>query len=260
MTHLYEIPSWLLLVAACVIAVLAAIGVQSWVHRRFPRVDFLEHNEVGGFIITVVGTLYAVMLAFVVSIVWQEYDASATRCAMEAADGATAWHIANGLPPSVAARTREALTSYARLMIVDEWPAMRRGQSSARGEILVTGLLHDLALFRPVNAGKTTVQAQMLQAIEQMHDARHQRLADNASGISPFQWMVLLLGAMITVGFCALFGLANRVIHNLMTGAVACVIAAMFVLIFELDYPFHGDLGITSAPWQTFMQSVGSQW
>jgi hypothetical protein len=260
MTHLYVIPSWLLLVAACAVAVPAAIGAQSVVHRRFSGVDFLEHNEVGGFIITVVGTLYAVMLAFVVSIVWQEYDASATRCALEVADGATAWHIANGLPPPVAARTREAVTDYARFMILDEWPAMRRGESSSRGEIIVTGLLHYLASFRPANAGEATVQAQILQNIAKMHDARHQRLADNAAGISAFQWMVLLLGAFITVGFCFLFGLANRIIHNVMTGAVACIIAAAFVLIFELDYPFHGDLGITSAPWQTFMQSVGSRW
>jgi hypothetical protein len=260
MTHFYAIPSWLLLVLTCAIAVAFATGAQIWIHRRFARIDFLQHNEVGGFIITVVGTLYAVTLAFVVSIVWQEYDGSATRCAMEAADGATAWHIAVGLPAPTGSYTRSAVVDYARLMIVDEWPAMRHGEASKRGEKLVTGLLHDLAVFRPANAGETTVQAQVLADIELMHNARHQRLADNATGLSPFQWTILLLGAVITIGFCFLFGLANQFIHNVMTGAVACVIALTFVLIFELDYPFHGDLGISSAPWQTFLRSIGTGW
>ena len=124
----------------------------------------------------------------------------------------------------------------------------------------MTGLLHDLAVFRPANAGETTVQAQVLQDLELMHNARHQRLADNATGLSPFQWMILVLGAAITIGFCFLFGLANQVIHNIMTGAVACVIALTFVLVFRLDYPFHGDPGISSAPWQTFLHSIGAAW
>lgn len=260
MTRLYAVPSWLLLAVACVVAVLLAIGGQAWVHHRFRRIDFLQHNEVGGFIIAVVGTLYAVTLAFVVSIVWQEYDGSATRTAMEAANAATAWHIAVGLPQSEAGQTRNALIGYARLMIRDEWPAMRSGGFSKRGELLVTGLLHDLAAFRPENAGESNVQAQILQNVEQMHNARHQRLADNASGISPFQWLILVLGAVLTIGFCFLFGLANARMHSIMTGTVACIIAATFVLIFELDYPFHGDLGISSEPWQTFVHSVGSSW
>ena len=258
MTWLYALPSLILLVLTCAVAVSLAIGVQTWIHRRYRRIDFLQHNEVGGFIVSVVGTLYAVTLAFVVSIVWQEYDGSATRAATEAADGATAWHIAVGLPEPASARTRAGVVTYARLMIGDEWPAMRRGGASARGELIVTTLMHDLAAFRPANAGESNVQAQVLQNIEAMHEARHQRLADNASGIAPFQWTILLLGAAITIGFCFLFGLANHAMHALMTGAVACIIGATFVLIFELDYPFRGDLGISAEPWLTFMHNIGS--
>jgi hypothetical protein len=258
MTRLYAIPSLLLLIVICALAVGVAIGTQIWIHRRFRRVDFLQHNEVGGFIVTVVGTLYAVTLAFVVSIVWQEYDGSATRSVMEAADGATAWHVAAGLPEPASSRTRDAVVRYARLMILDEWPAMRHGGSSAQGEGLVTGLLHDVAAFRPANAGESNVQAQVLERVEEMHEERHRRLADNAAGIAPFQWMILVLGAAITIGFCFLFGLANQSMHNMMTGAVACIVGATFVLIFELDFPFRGDLGISSEPWLTFMHSIGA--
>jgi hypothetical protein len=258
MTRLYAVPSLILLVLACAVAISLSVGVQSWIHRRYRRIDFLQHNEVGGFIVSVVGTLYAVTLAFVVSIVWQEYDGSATRAAVEAADGATAWHIAVGLPEPIASRTRAAVADYARLMIADEWPQMRHGGASVRGELIVTTLMHDLAAFRPANGGESNVQAQVLQNVEQLHEARHRRLADNASGIAPFQWTILVLGAAITVGFCFLFGLANQPMHNIMTGAVACIIGATFVLIFELDYPFRGDLGISPEPWLTFMHSVGA--
>ncbi len=121
MTRLYIIPSWLLLVAVCALAVYLAAGLQTLVHRRFRRTDFLQHNEVGGFTVTVVGTLYAVILAFVVSIVWQEYDGSSARSYTEAANAATAWQIALGLPDTVGTRTRAEIVEYARLMINEEW-------------------------------------------------------------------------------------------------------------------------------------------
>jgi hypothetical protein len=34
---------------------------------------------------------------------------------------------------------------------------------------------------------------------------------------------------------------------------VAAMIAATFVLIFELDYPFRGDLSVAPTGWQEFL-------
>ena len=43
--------------------------------RRWANVEVLErHNEVAGFIYTVVGVLYAVVLGFTAVIVWERYD------------------------------------------------------------------------------------------------------------------------------------------------------------------------------------------
>ncbi len=64
MALLYSSPSAILLLVAMAIAVAAAVGGQIYVHRRFSEQDFVQHNEVGGFIIAVVGTLYAVVLGF----------------------------------------------------------------------------------------------------------------------------------------------------------------------------------------------------
>ena len=71
MTFLYGIPAPLLLLLALVVAVAAAGAGQGFVHRRFRSQDFIAHNEVGGVIIAVSGTLYAVMLGFLTVAVWQ---------------------------------------------------------------------------------------------------------------------------------------------------------------------------------------------
>ena len=66
---LYQIPPLALLFVAILVALAFACGGQALVHRRFGSENFVHHNEVGGFIIAVVGTTYAVLLGFLITVV-----------------------------------------------------------------------------------------------------------------------------------------------------------------------------------------------
>jgi Protein of unknown function (DUF4239) len=255
---LYAVPAWLLLTLACATAVLLAVGGQIWVHTRFSRVNFIQHNEVGGFTIAVVGTLYAVIVAFIVAIDWQEYDGSASRLATEAAAGMTVYHVAAGLPEPIRSRMRSTIVGFARDMLDQEWPRMRTGGSSPRGEALITDALHEISQFRPQNLGESNVQSLIVQRVQDVHELRHQRLFDNSAGISWFEWLILFFGAFLVVGFFYLFGVQSQSVHRIMAAVVACMIAASFVLIFELDYPFRGDLAISPGPWAEFLRAIGA--
>jgi Protein of unknown function (DUF4239) len=252
MTALYGIPAWLLLVLAMAIAAGLACAGQIAVRRAFPRVDFTAHNDVGGIVLGVVGGLFGVTLAFIIAIVWQEFDGTSQRAALEAGAATDLWHVASGLPDPEGRRVRNDLVQYADLMVKDEWPAMRSGRTSPRAEQLLTRTFESVARYRPPNSGAANAQSAALQYLGTLHDARHHRLDDNNSGVSPFEWVILVIGALAVVGLCYLVGLPDLRTQLLMTGAVAAMIAAMFTLIFELDYPFRGDLSVSSAPWTEF--------
>jgi hypothetical protein len=256
MTALYALSPWTLLGVTAVVAVVLTCAGRVVVRRRFPRWDFVQHNEVAGFIVAVVGTLFAVTLAFVTAIVWQEYDRSASRAAVEASAATDVWHLALGLPEPLATRTRSRIVEYAHAMVEREWPAMRRGEASESGERILTEALSDVARFHPRDTGEANVQAAVLHGLETMHDARRDRLFDNAAGVSPFQWGILLVGALVVIGFCYLFGMANEGVMLIMLSLLAILIASTMVLIFELDYPFRGDLAITPQAWTGFLQRL----
>ena len=253
MTALYALPSWAVLLGAVALAVALACAGHVAVRRAFPKIDFPAHNEVGGIVLGVIGGLFAVMLAFIVAIVWQEFDAATQRVAVEVGAATDLWHTSRGLPPPLGPAVRRDLVGYADLMVHDEWPAMRTGARSKRAENLLTRTFEDVAQFRPAHAGAANAQSASLQYLGALHDARHHRLDDNASGVSPFEWTILLIGSLVVVGICYLVGLTSLRAQLLMTGAVAAMIAATFVLIFELDYPFRGDLSIEPSGWQEFL-------
>jgi hypothetical protein len=251
-TALYAIPVWLLLALAIVVAAGLACAGQLLVRRMFPGADFRPHNEVAGIVLGIIGGLFGVTLAFIIAIVWQEFDQTQQRVAIETSAAADLYHTATGLPAPLGPGVRGNLIAYARLLVDDEWPAMRSGGSSARAEQLLTRTYQDIARFRPRDVGSSNAQAAALTYVGVLHDARHRRLDDNNSGVSPFEWSILVIGALIIVGLCYLVGFPDVRTQLVMTGALAAMIAVMFTLIFELDYPFRGDLAIAPTGWQAF--------
>lgn len=254
MTALYAVPSMLVLFVAMALAATVACAGLILVHTRFPRLNFGDHNPVAGPMLGIVGGIWAVMLAFVTITIWQEYDGSAERLAVESAAASDIWRAAAGLPNPEMQALRGRLVTYARELVTDEWPRMQKGGFSVRAEDQLASLFGDAARMRPRNAGEVNTQLTILQAISRLNDARRHRLLDNVSGVSPFQWTVLWIGAIAVFAYSYLMGIGNLRAHTIMIGALAVVVASMFVLIFELDYPFRGDLSVSPAPWVDFLE------
>jgi len=250
MDFLYRIPAALLLVAVLAVAIaLAGLG-QTFVHRRFREGDFVGHNEVGGIIIAVSGTIYAVILGFLTVVAWEHFQEARNLVVLESDAAIDVWHSAIGLPDPVRGRVRMDMMAYADAMIAREWPAMREGRFDQQAQMIGMDAINAVGGFVPANNGQSNAQAAAMQQLTIIHDARQQRMAVNAGGISWFEWLVLAVGGMSIVCFCWLFGLRNPRTHLLMTSTVVTMIASILVLLFELQYPFRSDIGIGPELWK----------
>lgn len=256
METLYNVPPLALLLAATVLAVAVAGGGQLYIHRRFRETDFVQHNEVGGFIVAIVGTLYAVLLGFLTIVIWQHFSETQTQVSRESAAAADAWHTAVGLPYKIRTRIRQDLFSYANILIDKEWPAMRRGGFTFQADIVVMDAMAATGTYNPANYKEFTAQLATQQQLSALHDERVRRLANNGTAVSWFEWVVLYIGGICVVGFCWLFGLRNTRVHLLMTSTVAILIASMLVLLFELQYPFRSSVGVQPDTWNGFIEHI----
>ena len=254
MELLYNVPPVALLFGAIVLAVGFACLGQLYVHRRFRQTDFVQHNEVGGFIIAVVGTLYAVLLGFLT--IWQHYAEAQEQVSQESAAAVDAWHTAVGLPKAVRSRIRRDLLAYANIMIGSEWPAMRRGSYDPQADIVVMDAMDATGTHTPTNLRESTAQLTTQQQLSTLHDERVRRLSKNRSGVRAFEWLVLWIGFVCVLCFCWLFGLRNARAHLLMTSIVAIVMVSSLVLLFELQHPFRSRVGIGSDTWSSFVKHI----
>ena len=108
----------LLMVAGTVgVAILGLLFV-----RRLVPLDRLQmHHEVGGYIINVMGTVYAVILAFVVFVVWNQYQIANSAVVAEANGLGDLSRMTRRLPEPLQTQFRGALVNYLEAVIHSEF-------------------------------------------------------------------------------------------------------------------------------------------
>ena len=73
---------------------------------------------------------------------------------------------------------------------------------------------------------------------------RDVRLSEDATGINGIMWMVLMVGAVVTVAFTYLFGFRRNIMQALMTGALGLLIGLVLFLTVALNYPYRGSISV----------------
>ena len=227
--------------------------------RRWATVEVLErHNDVAGFIYAVIGVVYAVLLGFTAIIVWERYNQAQAEVEKEANELGDLFRDAQTFPDDVRKKLETKLSSYARVVVEKEWPAMAEGKSSPEAFDAFNQLWQTYYQFRPQNEYETAWYTQSLTRMNQLGDHRRLRLLSSRSGGIPIvMWGVLLGAGAITIGFSYLFGTKNAAAQVLMTAGLAMTIALVLLSILALQQPFAGITRIESDAFNQLINIFG---
>lgn len=212
------------------------------------------HNDRAGFILAVIGVVYAVLLAFVAIGVWERFQVAESRAYDEAGSIATVYRDAESFPQG--ARLRATLRAYVRSVINVEWPRMARGQRSALSNELLDDADRQLRNLPVPSLRLSNIHAQMLAAMDGALMDREARLTMDASGMNHIMWVVLIVGAIVTVAFTYLFGFDQTLMQELMIGGLSFLIGLMLFLIVALDYPFRGSIAVTPEAFRALLEAI----
>jgi hypothetical protein len=257
---LSEIPFWVATVVITVVAEVYSIGLMLFTRYYF-GVDRLRlNNEVAGFKFAVVGVFYAVLLAFVVIAVWEDYRNTEAAVRNEAKAAVDLHRVTYALPIEGGAVIRERVLTYVNDVREDEWSTMARGEPSNTVARDLDQLTQALLSVEPESAKQVELYHHALDLLTVMTDNRNERL-DSASGSVPaILWFVLIIGGVITLGYPAFFGSSNLVAQVLMTAALAELVALALVLGLAFDYPFTGDQHISVYPFDEALREMPPNW
>src|SRR5687767_9069047 len=122
---IHDLPIWVtaLLVSGGFVGV--TITALAFVNRLWPVPARHQHNDIAGFLIAVVGVLYAVLLASVAILALETFSRADEVVLREAEILGDLYRGATFLPPETERGLRTELRTYAATVIDQEWPQMR---------------------------------------------------------------------------------------------------------------------------------------
>jgi hypothetical protein len=218
------------------------------------------NNEVAGFKFAVVGVFYAVMLAFVVIAVWEDFRNTENAVRDEAKAAVDLHRISFALPIEGGGDIRKHLINYVNDVREREWKTMAVGEPSDAVVENLDRLSQAVFAVKPESLQDLALYQNALRLLAVMTDNRNERL-DSADGSMPsILWFVLVVGGLITLGYPAFFGTTNLLAQALMTGALAELVALSMLLGLALDYPFTGEVHISAFPFDYALRQMPPNW
>lgn len=236
------------------VAIALAIG---YVVGRFTSREIrTAHNDRAGFILAVIGVVYAVLLAFVAIGTWERFEQAEVRSYDEAGSLATVYRDAGSFPDG--ARLRAILRAYVTSVIRDEWPRMQRGEKSQLSNALLEAADRDVRALPAGSPRLADIQTQMLAAMDAALMDRQTRLTVDSNGINGIMWTVLIAGAVVTVAFTYLFGFEKTLMQELMIGGLSFLIGLVLFLVMALDYPFRGSISVEPEAFRALLETFNA--
>ena len=215
------------------------------------------HNDVVASIFNKAGTVFGIILAFVVVILWQEYNKSVDLALKEGTEALELYQDLRLYPDQKqAAGAIQSLVNFAGLVVNDEYPAMARLKTSPTTEQAMTKLRNNLLHINPQTLQEQILYTKLLKDLENLSKLRQERLADMESSLPGIFWVALIIGAIITITFSIVLGAENFYLHALLASMLAVILATTFFLIIELDYPFTGELSAKPNSYVKMLQAI----
>ena len=203
-----------------------------------------ESNDFTGAVVAVIGTTYAVILAFTLAGVWAMLQQAQANEEQEANALVNVFRIASQLKDPNAKAIQELCVRYADNALEREWPAMEKQQMPPEGDEMINQFW-TLAGESEAHAQPGAIAVyQLMEELRALTQHRRIRAMQVREALPGILWAVLVAGGIITVASACFFGVPNFRFHLLQVLMLSFLVALVLVAIADIDQPYQGAVRI----------------
>ena len=235
-------------VAVAILIVLgagAAAALALALIQRRASAALLVDSGRGRPVITVTGTLVAVVLAFVILAAFQTYNGAKEGAQTEASAVLDMTRFAAFFPSAQRDQLQGDFVCYGRAVVNQEWPAMRHGQSSPLVDHWIGAALVVFGRLDLHSPRERLAFQELLNQAATRTTGRQQRLSEDTPTVPTPLWIALIFGCCAAVALQ--LGMADpreRLrVHGLLLAGLASVVAASLLIVYFLDHPYQPHSG-----------------
>jgi lysylphosphatidylglycerol synthetase-like protein (DUF2156 family) len=257
---LAQVPTVVLGVLIIMIAALFAMAGVAFTQRRITVDQRKNHttglNQING----VLGAMFGVIVGFSAFLVLNKYHTAQETVQGEAGDVEEIYRLAEPLTEPERGHIQGLATSYARLMVEEEWPLMRQGKTSPRADALAEELRGSIQQgYKTSTGAEQEFFGQELAVVNDLDEHREVRLLAVHQRLPSILWAALVVLATLLVVFSYLVGMESSQLHVLTVAALATGIALVLFTIGILDRPFGTDFRVGPQPFELVLDEIGGR-
>jgi hypothetical protein len=138
----------------------------------------------------------------------------------------------------------ELVANYLRDVICISWPEQRAGVKPSADWRALRNIRQVVLDIEPRDDGQQVRYAATIQSLNHVNELRRLRADAAVSRLSGLMWMIIILGALMSMSLVYLFRLEDRKLHVLVVGLLSSFLGLVFLMIVLNDRPFFGEAGI----------------
>jgi uncharacterized protein len=212
-------------------------------------------NDVVIFVAANFGLVYAVLLGLLIVATFQITKDLQDHIAMEASSLSTIYRGAESYPEPLRSELRSQLRDYVHYVLEKDWPAHRNARVLVGGDHRLQAIRQTLFSYEQTAKPQEALHAEMLRYFDAMNVSREQRLSAVSSSIPHVLWYVVIIGSLITIVFIWMIHM-DFIQQIILGGTSAFFLGLTTFLIYAMDHPLQGAVGVGPEPFQAVYESV----
>lgn len=213
------------------------------VHKRVTRQTLESCHEVGGYMLAVIGGLYAILVGLIVVSSQAKVDAASQMAVTEANTLTHIFRLCHNFKQPGKEDIQSAVHEYAVAVVGQDWSKVEEGAETEETVKPYRKIWANVTSYVPEGENQTACYESLLDDLKQLSDARKYRMVGAKSGLSPVLWAVLIVGSVTIVLFTYFFFLENTFAQMMMTGCVAMFLSMNVYFIYLCQNPYRPELG-----------------
>jgi hypothetical protein len=229
----------ILTILACVIAALVFLFI---VTRSSAAPARKESNDFTGAVVAVIGTTYAVILAFMLSGVWNQLQQAQANAEQEANSLVNIWRISDNIEPALGQQMRTLCQRYAQVVVNLEWPAMEQQKPLPPDASEILNQFWRVSGQSQAHSSLDSIASyQLMEELRVLTECRRIRLMHSKEELPGILRAVLIAGGIITVAASCFFGVPSFRFHVLQVIVLSFLLSLILVAIADMDRPYQGN-------------------
>ncbi len=245
--------------ALIVIGSVVAAGFALWLVRAVSHTQRRrECNDFTGPVVAVIGTMYAVILAFLLSSMWSHYQDAKGNAQLEGAVVVNIFRVGRQFPEPERRNLQGLARNYVDTVLNVEWPEMVNSQVPRGGGPIINQMWKVCEEMK-TDGGQSLALAELMSSLSSLTQYRALRIMQSAEALPGILWLVLIGGGVATILAACFFGVEDFRFHLLQIMVLSFLISMVLVAIAAVDSPYQGNVRVSPDGFRYALRTIEAE-